>query len=98
MIRRATTRSNPEPTPKIMEKDQSQSTPESPEGQAREGLAAVTGSPFALLILTSLAVKRFNSKDEQRIAMDALQTKGVRFVALKYHHGAQTYIVPEIYE
>jgi len=41
---RTKTRSNPEPTPKVMENDQSQSKPASPEGQAREGLAAVNCS------------------------------------------------------
>jgi hypothetical protein len=73
--------------------------PETIEVQTAQAVdPAAICSPFALLLLTSLAVKRFNSKDEQRIAMDALQTKGVRFVALKYHHGAQTYIVPEVYK
>ena len=49
-------------------------------------------SPFALVTLESLTIKRFDHKDEWRAAMNAIHARGKEFVALKYHHGAETYI------
>lgn len=55
-------------------------------------------SPFALVTLETLTIKRFNNKEDWQTAMNAIQSQGQDFVALKYHAGAGRYVVPERHE
>lgn len=55
-------------------------------------------SPFALVTLETLTVKRFEHKEDWHTAMNAIQARGQDFVALKYHAGAGRYVMPERFE
>ena len=46
-------------------------------------------APYALITLESLTVKRFQNKEDWETAMNAVQSRGHEFVALKYHHSAK---------
>ena len=51
--------------------------------------------PYAVIFLTTLRVARFDTKDEWYDAMKTLKSQDAPFVPVKYHYGAQRYIVPE---
>ena len=54
---------------------------------------------FALVILThKIKVLEFEHKDDFVTARQTLATKGTRFIPLKFHVGAQTWLQPEVCE
>ena len=53
--------------------------------------------PYALVTLESLTIKRFDSKDDWKAAMDAIQARE-DFIAMKYHHGSRRYVVLDRYQ
>ena len=57
-----------------------------------------SAAPFALIILKTLRVVRFQTKEEFFDAMKTLNERKTKFIGFKYHHGAGTYVMPEIYE
>lgn len=54
--------------------------------------------PFAILMLSDLTVRYFDHKDDWMTAIETMTRNNNqnRFIALKYHHGAQCYTVPEL--
>lgn len=65
---------------------------------AQSGSSPSSCSPFALVTLETLTIKRFDHKEDWQTAMNAIQARGHDFVALKYHVGAGRYVVLERYE
>ena len=65
---------------------------------AQSGCSPSSCSPFALVTLETLTIKRFDHKEDWQTAMNAIQARGQDFVALKYHVGAGRYVVPERHE
>lgn len=55
-------------------------------------------APFALLVTETLRVCRFQHEEELQDAIRALRMRDRGYVALIYHEGAGTYIVPETWE
>jgi len=53
--------------------------------------------PFAVIILTTLRVARFQTKDEFYDAMRNLKERETPFIPVKYHHGVERYILPDTY-
>lgn len=52
--------------------------------------------PFAILILSSLRICKFMTKDELQDAILALKKDSKSYVPLVYHAGANTYFVAEV--
>jgi len=87
-----------------MEKDQSQSKPQNPEGQAREGLAAVAGSGLAEIVASyHLAVKLLHEyrmaryKRGQFVRVNDARFKGVGIVGV-YSSEIPPYKLPVLLE
>ena len=53
---------------------------------------------FVIIIMATLKVRGFDYKDDWETAMQALRKKDKPFIMLKYHHGAETYTIPEVLE
>lgn len=53
--------------------------------------------PYAALIVGSLRVVRFDSRDELQDALKTLKSQGKTFFAFKYHHGAEGYVQCEVW-
>jgi hypothetical protein len=52
--------------------------------------------PYAIITLHDLKVRTFTDKDEWKTAIGALTKVGFQFIALKWHHGAGVYQLPEV--
>lgn len=84
--------------PTTKKTDQMKTDLENTESAAGAGSSPSSCSPFALVTLETLTIKRFDHKEDWQTAMNAIQARGQDFVALKYHAGARRYVVPERYE
>ena len=54
-----------------------------------------SGSGYAILLLDTLAIKRFGNKDDLMLAVAAKGRE--RCIILKYNHGAGMWTTPETY-
>lgn len=53
---------------------------------------------FAILIIGTLRVVRFDSKDELQDALKTLRANDKAFLVFKWHHGLERYVPLEIWE
>jgi len=66
-----------------------------PDAERTAGSLHRDGYTYAIVILETLAIKQFTNKDDLNAAIEA---KGKdNCVILKWHDGAQRWVMPEVY-
>ena len=50
---------------------------------------------YAILIIGTLKLKKFEFKDDYKIAVNSLLQQGKDFVTFKYNHSIEAYVMPE---
>jgi len=53
-------------------------------------------SPYVIVKLSNLKIKKFQTEDEWRIAIKNMKKLELQFIPLRYHNGAEMYTQPEV--